>query len=115
MKMINFKSFLIFLFLSINANGLWAFFVVVNFYNCIEFRFCFFFLVIDEFEFEKTTEDVLLNDVPHIVANSIINATLGKSVELICTVHNLRNYKVSKLEFEIKLPNCFLIKISNLT
>ncbi len=47
--------------------------------------------------FEKTTtEDFLLNDVPHIVAKSIINATLGKSVELTCTVHNLRNYKVSE-------------------
>ena len=66
-------------------------------------RFLTRFLLEGLDENKSTTEDVLLlnSDTPYVIANSIINATLGKSIELICTVYNVRNYKVSSLTYNL--------------
>lgn len=49
------------------------------------------------------------NDSPYISADAIVNATLGKNIALTCTVHNLKNYKVRKLNNFMNIVQQYLI------
>ena len=44
-----------------------------------------------------------MNTKPYIEGDHIVNATRGKAIAMKCTVHNIKNYKVCNMNFNLRL------------